>query len=79
MVVFFGGGFLYLQDWWMKLLSIGCQFGYHVNVTNLGLLSRRDYLASAQHNLVVGIQITSTGQLYLGAALGSAQFIKDHT
>ena len=64
----------------MKLLSIGCQFDYHINVTKSWLVVKEDCLASAQRNFGgMGIQIMSTGRPYLGAVLGSAQFNKDHT
>ena len=65
-----GGNLLQLRDWWSELLSFGHHFGYHVNAAKTWLVVTEECLVSAQRNFAgSGIQITSTGWPYLGAAL----------
>ena len=75
-----GGGLLHLRDWWSGLLSFGRHFGYHVNAAKTWLVVKQGYLAQARHIFDgTGIQITSAGRPYLGAPLGSWDFIADYT
>ena len=70
------GGLLHLRDWWSGLLSFNRHFGYHVNAAKTWLIVKQGYLVQAQHIFNgTGIQITSAGQPYLGAPLGSRDFI----
>ena len=69
-----------LRDWWSELLSFGRHFGYHVNAAKIWLVIKPEHLALAQHICDgTGIQITSAGRPYLGAPLGSHDFIADYT
>ena len=69
-----------LKDGWSELLSFGHHFGYHVNAVKTWLVVKREHLAPAQHIFDgTGIQITSAGRPYLGAPLGSHDFIADYT
>ena len=66
------------------ILGIGglgcCHFGYHVNVAKTSLVVKQGYLAQAQRIFDgTGIQITSVGWPYLGAPIGSQDFIADYT
>ena len=75
-----GGSLLQFHDWWTELLSIGRQFGYYVNVSKSWLVVKQDHLVSAQQIFGgTGIWITSAGRPYLGAALGSANYVRDYT
>ena len=73
------GSLLQFRNWWSGLLSSAHHFGYHVNVAKTWLVVREECLVSAQHIFSdSGIEITSAGQPYLGAALGSSIF-RDYT
>ena len=75
-----GGGLLHLRDWWSGLLSFGRHFGYHVNAAKTWLVVKQGYLAQARRIFDgTGIQITSAGRPYLGAPLGSRDFLADYT
>ena len=75
-----GGSLLQLKDWWSGLLSFGRHFGYHVNAVKTWLVVKEEYLSSAQCIFDgSGIQITSAGQPYLGAAIGSQDYIRNYT
>ena len=75
-----GGSLLQLKDWWSGLLSFSRHFGYHVNAAKTWLVVKEEYLASAQRIFDgSGIQITSAGRPYLGAAIGSQDYIRDYT
>ena len=75
-----GSSLLQLKDWWSGLLSFGRHFGYHVNIAKTWLVVKKEYLASAQRIFdSSGIQITSAGRPYLGAAIGSQDYIRDYT
>ena len=55
---------------------VGRPFGYNVNATKSWLVVKE----SAQHVFAgTGVQTTSVGHPYLGAALGSISFINDYT
>ena len=75
-----GGSLLQLKNWWSGLLSSSSHFGYHVNAAKTWLVVKPEYLASAQHMFAgTGIQITSAGWPYLGAPIGSQDYITDFT
>ena len=75
-----GGSLLQLKDWWSGLLSFGRHFGYHVNAVKTWLVVKEEYLSSAQRIFDgSGIQITSAGRPYLGAAIGSQDYIRNYT
>ena len=75
-----GGGLLQLRDWWFELLSFGHHFGYHVNAAKTWLVVKQEHLVPAQRIFNgTGIQITSAGRPYLGAPLGSEDFVMDYT
>ena len=70
---------LQLKDWWSGLLSFG-RHDYYVNAAKTWLVVKEEYLASAQRIFNgSGIQITSAGRPYLGAAIGSQDYIRDYT
>jgi len=75
-----GGHLCQLKNWWDKLCSFGCPFGYNVNATKSWLVVKEESLQSAWRVFTgTGVQITSVGCPYLGVALGSTTFINDLT
>ena len=75
-----GGSLLQLADWRSELLSFGHHFGYHVNAAKTWLVVKQEHLVHAQRIFNgTGIQITSAGRPYLGAPLGSPDFVMDYT
>ena len=75
-----GGRICQLKNWWDKLCSVGRPFGYNVNATKSWLVVKEGSLQSAWRVFAgTGVQITSVGCPYLGAALGSISFINDYT
>ena len=72
-----GGRVDQLRSWWDKVLKIGPEYGYLANPTKTWLIVKEEYLSAAAeafHN--TGVQITSQGKRYLGAALGTASFVE---
>ena len=66
-----------LRTWWDMLCDIGPQFGYFVNSSKTFLIVKETHLPMA-HAIFenTGIQITTQGRRYLGAAIGSADFVQ---
>ena len=63
-----GGCLCQLKNWWDKLCSFGRPFGY--NVDQSWLVVREESLQSVLYVFAgTGVQITSVGHPYLGAAL----------
>jgi len=55
--------------------SFSGSFGYNVNAVKCWLVVKEGYLQRANHVFAgTGVQVTSTGRPYLGAALGSTTF-----
>ena len=67
-----------LCTWWDMLCDIGPQFGYFVNLSKTFLIVKETHLPMA-HAIFenTGIQVTTQGRRYLGAAIGSADFVHD--
>ena len=75
-----GGSILQLREWWSCLESAGRHLGYFTNAKKTWLVVKQEHLDSARQTFAgTGIQVTSTGRPYLGAALGSAQFMQKHS
>jgi len=74
-----GGGILQLRKWWSCLSSSGHHLGYFTNARKTWLVVKQEHLEHAQDIFAgTGIQITSTGRPYLGAALGSTQLTQEY-
>ena len=66
-----------LRTWWDMLCDIGPQFGYFVNSSKKVLIVKEIHLPLARSIFGdTGIQFTTEGRWYLGAALGSSIFIR---
>ena len=65
-----------LRTWWDILCDIGPQFGYFVTSKTF-LIVKETHLPMA-HAIFenTGIQVTTQGRRYLGAAVGSADFVQ---
>ena len=66
-----------LRTWWDMLCDIGPQFGYFVNSSKTFLIVKETHLPMA-HAIFenTGIQVTTQGRRYLGAAIGSADLVQ---
>ena len=64
------GSLCQLRKWWDKLCLSSGLFRYNVNAAKCWLVVKDDLLQEARHSFVnTSVQVTSTGHLYLGAAL----------
>ena len=71
-----GGELTALKQWWKQLNEWGPRFGYFPNSHKTSLLVKPDYLDEAISIFQeTGIQISSEGGVYLGAPLGSTNYI----
>ena len=57
-----------LQAWWDHLLAISPAFGYNANTTETWLLTKEEHVDT-------NINITNYGRPYLGAPIGSSEFV----
>ena len=71
-----GGSLTALRSWWDKLVTLGPNFGYHLNGDKTWLVVK-DGLEDAAMEASVGtsVQVTRQGRKHLGAALGSCSFV----
>ena len=75
-----GGSLCQLKKWWNTLCSFSGSFGYNINAVKCWLVGKEGLLQRANHVFIgTGIQVTSSGRPYLGAALGSTTFIDSFT
>ena len=73
------GRLLSLRKWWENLTSIGPAYGYHANASKTWLITKHSYIAKAQELFGdTQVNITTQGRPYLGAALGSQEFMKTY-
>ena len=65
-----------LKQWWDCLNHLGPKFGYYTNASKTWLLTKREHRAKAEEVFAgTGVKITSDGRPYLGAPLGSEEYI----
>ena len=70
-----GGSLDELHHWWTKLIEIGPRYGYYPNPGKTWLLVKEEGHMEAQSLFAQsGVNITSSGQKHLGAALGNLEF-----
>ena len=68
-----------LREWWDKLVTDGPNFGYFANPIKTWLVTKKDYHKEATTIFAgSGVNITSDGRPYLGAAIGSQHFIEEY-
>ena len=65
-----------LNSWRKRLQSIGPEYGYHPNASKSWLIVKQEQAKSLFND--TGVSITTEGQRYLGAALGSSSFVESY-
>ena len=65
-----------LREWWHQINTQGPRFGYFTNVTKTWLVTKQNCLSKAATAFAnTGVKVTSEGTPYLGAPLGTDEFI----
>ena len=68
-----------LQVWWDKLNTLGPQYGYFPNPSKTLLVTKESLHATATRIFAsIGMKVTSDGRPYLGAAIGSPNYISNY-
>ena len=68
-----------LRVWWDKLSTKGPGFGYFTNPFKTWLVTKQGFLADATSSFAgIGVKVTPEGGPYLGAAIGSQEFVETH-
>ena len=68
-----------LHDWWSHIAAIGPKYGYFANPIKTCLITKEKHLATATTLFAnTGVQVTSEGRPYLGAAIGTQEFVISH-
>ena len=68
-----------LREWWDKLATDGPSFGYFANPSKTWLVTKDGHHEEASAIFAdSGVNITADGRPYLGAAIGSQEFIEDY-
>ena len=64
-----------LRAWWDTLVANGPSLGYYPNAKKTWLVVKRQFLTEAKTAFAdTEVKITTEGQRYLGAAIGSTEF-----
>ena len=68
-----------LRDWWDKLNTLGRRYGYSPNPSKTWLVTKEGLHATAASIFAsTGVKVTPDGRPYLGAAIGSPDYITSH-
>ena len=68
-----------LREWWDHLTTEGPGFGYFPNPSKTWLVTKEGcYAAGISTFTDTGVNVTSDGRPYLGAAVGSRKFVEKH-
>ena len=68
-----------LRIWWNQLSAEGPAFGYFVNASKTWLVTKDNHLENATNIFAgSGVNITSDGRPYLGAAIGFEKFVEEY-
>ena len=66
-----------LRAWWDKITELGPEYGYFPNPAKTWLVVKEEHLEAAQNKFEgLGIQLTTQGRQYLGAPIGSKEFVE---
>ena len=69
----------HLRSWWDRLTTEGPSYGYFANPSKTWLVTKDSHLQNVAKIFAgSGVNITPNGRPYLGAALGSPDFIEEH-
>ena len=67
-----------LREWWDQLNSLGPKYGYFTNACKTWLVTKKNHLSSATEAFAdTDVKVTSEGRPYLGAALGTEEYIQE--
>ena len=68
-----------LREWWNQISDVGPMYGYFVNPTKTWLVTKDHHLRAALESFAnTGVQVTSEGRPYLGAAIGSQEYVEKY-
>ena len=66
-----------LREWWDLINKEGPKYGYYTNASKTWFFCKEDCLPSAVATFAdTDVKVTSEGRPYLGAALGSEEYIQ---
>ena len=66
-----------LREWWDQLNALGPKFGYFTNASKAWLVTKENCLSTAADVFNdTDVKVTSEGRPYLGAALGTDDYIQ---
>ena len=66
-----------IRVWWGKITEIGPQYDFFANPAKTWLVVKEEYLEAVQNTFEgLGIQLTTQGRQYLGAPIGSKEFVE---
>ena len=67
-----------LREWWDQLNSLGPKFGYFTNTCKTWLVTKENCLSTTVEAFAdTDVKVTSEGRPYLGAALGTEEYIQE--
>ena len=73
------GSVVQLHPWWTKLVEVGPAFGYFPNPAKMSLVTKQDQFNLANDTFGgSGVNITPEGRPYLGAAIGTHQYVEKY-
>ena len=68
-----------LRDWWDKLTTLGPRYGYFPNPSKTWLVTKEGlHVTTASIFASTGVKVTPDSRPYLGAAIGSPEYISSH-
>ena len=66
-----------LCEWWNRLSTLGPSFGYFANPSKTWLITKEHHLSAAKSCFTgTGVNITHEGRSYLGAPIGTLEYIE---
>ena len=68
-----------VKHWWDTLVSEGPKYGYYPNSSKTWLIVKESHLANAYAAFAnTGVNITAEGRPYLGAAIGTKDYVEEY-
>ena len=68
-----------LREWWDKLAALGSRYGYFPNPSKTWLVTREELQPTAASTFAsTGVKVTPHSRPYLGAAIGSPEYISSY-
>ena len=67
----------HLREWWDQINALGPKFGYFTNARKIWLVTKEECCSAAVAAFAdTGVRVTSEGRPYLGAALGTEEYMQ---